>query len=285
MWEMWFMAITQPPSAGIFSPSIHSCLVAVSSVGLTIATTNDHAHPRRSFSFRTLTTTTPFTRPLVTVQEQTTDAAGRIVVVTTPGYALLIPVKDGRNAKTRLGVGEDGERAELMAAFARDAITAATGVPGITVYVVGDPDALVEILDGLQVTVLPDEGDGQLNLALIRAARRLAQPDLGTAALLADLPCLRTGDLEAAFDDGQDRRFVADAAGTGTTLLIAPPGNELDPHFGLGSAAAHLASGARAVETPLTSLRLDVDTTDDLEVALRFGVGVHTAKVASRRSE
>ena len=47
--------------------------------------------------------------------------------MTTPGnpqeYALLIPVKDGRTAKSRLGVGDDGERAHLMAAFARDAIT------------------------------------------------------------------------------------------------------------------------------------------------------------------
>src|SRR5689334_4373544 len=239
MWEMWFMAITQPPSAGIFSPSIHSCLVAVSSVGLTIATTNDHAHPRRSFSFRTLTTTIPFTRPLVTVQEQTTEAAARIVVVTTPGYALLIPVKDGRRAKTRLGVGKDDERAQLMAAFARDAITAATGVDRLAVHVVGDPEALVELLDGLEVTVLPDEGEGQLNQALARAAARITRPGLGTAALLADLPCLHAEDLAAALADGTDRRFVADAAGTGTTLLIAPPGTELDPRFGPGSAEAH----------------------------------------------
>jgi len=258
--------------------------VAVNRVGFTIATARDQAHPRLSFSFRTLTTTTPFAR-LVTVQEQTTDAAGRIVVVTTPGYALLVPVKDGRTAKSRLGVGEDGDRAQLMAAFARDAITAATGLPGISVYVVGDADALQETLDGLPVTVLADEGDGQLNLALSRAAHQVARPDLGTAALLADLPCLRTADLGAAFSDGDDRRFVADAAGTGTTLLIAPPGSELDPRFGSGSAAAHAASGARAVAGALTSLRLDVDTTEDLAAALEFGVGVNTARIASGRLE
>ena len=203
--------------------------------------------------------------------------------MTTPGYALLIPVKDGRRAKTRLGVGDDNERARLMAAFARDAITAATGIDGLEVHVVGDPDALGEVLEGLEVTVLPDEGEGQLNRALARAAARISRPELGTAALLADLPCLRTEDLEAALGDGADRRFVADAAGTGTTLLIAPPGTELDPRFGPGSAAAHLASGARALSGALESLRLDVDTTEDLEAALRFGVGVHTAKIASGR--
>ena len=202
--------------------------------------------------------------------------------MTAPEYALLIPVKDARTAKSRLGVGDDRERAQLMEAFARDAITAATAVPGVQVYVVGD-DALHAVLEGLEVTVLPDEGEGQLNRALSRAAARLARPDLSTAVLLADLPCLRTIDLEAALADGADRRFVADAAGTGTTLLVVPPGEDLDPRFGPGSARAHLEAGGRALTAPLASLRLDVDTTDDLEAALRFGVGVHTAKVASGR--
>ncbi|WP_221176381.1 2-phospho-L-lactate guanylyltransferase [Nocardioides marmorisolisilvae] len=198
-------------------------------------------------------------------------------------YALLIPVKDGRTAKSRLGVGDDGERAQLMAAFARDAISAAAAVPGTAVHVVGDEAALAEVLDGLEVTVLPDEGEGQLNRALSRAAERLARPDLAIAVLLADLPCLRTADLASALSDGHDRRFVADAAGTGTTLLVAPAGSTLDPRFGPGSAAAHRQSGARPLDAELASLRLDVDTTDDLEAALRFGVGVHTAKTASGR--
>ena len=203
--------------------------------------------------------------------------------MTSSGYALLIPVKDGRAAKTRLGVGDSRERAQLMAAFARDAITAATQVDDVEVHVVGDERALRELLNGLPVDVLPDEGEGDLNRALARAARRVAGPERGVAVLLADLPCLRAADLASAFAAGTDRRFVADAAGTGTTLLISTAGSELDPRFGAGSARAHAASGARALTEPLESLRLDVDTTDDLETALRFGVGVSTAKVASGR--
>jgi 2-phospho-L-lactate guanylyltransferase len=101
--------------------------------------------------------------------------------------------------------------------------------------------------------------------------------------MLADLPCLRTPDLETALSQAaaQGRRaFVADAAGTGTTLLAAPAGVELDPRFGPGSAAAHAASGAHAITGPLASLRLDVDTTDDLDRALRLGAGPETAQVA-----
>jgi len=215
------------------------------------------------------------------VQQQTTDAAARIDDVTTPGYALLVPVKDGGSAKTRLGVGEDGQRGRLMAAFARDSILAAQQCSAVEVFVVGDATGLSGLVDELAVTLVPDEGDGDLNRALRRAGLRIERPDRGLAVMLADLPCLRTADLEAAFATVSRRSFVADADGTGTTLLVAPAGQDLDPRFGTGSAAAHRDSGAVEIGQELISLRRDVDTTADLEAALRYGVGVHTAQVAS----
>jgi 2-phospho-L-lactate/phosphoenolpyruvate guanylyltransferase len=200
--------------------------------------------------------------------------------VTTPRFALLVPVKDGRGAKTRLGVVGDDQRASLMAAFARDALDAARRTPLVEVYVVGDSEALRPIVAGTGTPVLPDEGEGDLNLALRRAARRVTKPGRGIAVMLADLPCLHTEDLEAALAH-EGRGFVADSAGTGTTLLLAPAGTELDPRFGVGSARAHADSGATPVAGDLASLRLDVDTTGDLEAALRFGVGVHTARATA----
>lgn len=198
--------------------------------------------------------------------------------MTTPRFALLVPVKDGHGAKTRLGPVGDDRRAALMAAFARDALTAALRSPLVDVHLVGDPAALREIAEDLVVPILPDEGDGDLNRALRRAAARVQREDRGVAVMLADLPCLRTVDLETALRQ-PGRVFVADAAGTGTTLLIAPPGVDLDPRFGTGSAARHAASGAEPATGDLTSLRLDVDTTDDLEAALRLGVGTNTDAV------
>lgn len=194
--------------------------------------------------------------------------------MTTRPYALLVPVKDGRGAKSRLGVGDASRRTALMAAFARDALVAASASDLVEVYVVGDPASAA----GLPVTVLPDQGAGDLNRALARAAETLTRPDRGVAVLLADLPCLRTEDLDDAIKTAAGRRaFVADAAGTGTTLLLAPAGTALDPRFGPGSATAHTASGAVAIEDRLESLRLDVDTTADLAAALRLGVGRSTA--------
>jgi 2-phospho-L-lactate/phosphoenolpyruvate guanylyltransferase len=204
--------------------------------------------------------------------------------VTTPRFTLLVPVKDGRGAKTRLGeVGAAG-RAALMAAFARDAITAAVGTPLVEVHVVGDADTLPALVAGLGVGIVPDEGAGDLNGALTAAAVRVARPERGLAVMLADLPCLSTEDLESALDRALasgGRRFVADSAGTGTTLLVAPPGAALDPRFGPDSARAHLSSGAGPIEDPLSSLRLDVDTTADLDRALHLGVGPHTAQVVA----
>jgi 2-phospho-L-lactate guanylyltransferase len=203
--------------------------------------------------------------------------------VTTPRFTLLVPVKEGADAKTRLEAVGSAGRADLMAAFARDAIAAAHATSLVEAYVVGDATALGPVLEGLDVTVLPDEGRGDLNRALAVAARRVSRPDRGTAAMLADLPCLLTADLEAALVEALDsggRRFVADADGTGTTLLVAAAGLDLDPRFGPGSAAAHVASGAVPLTGDLFSLRLDVDTSDDLERAIAFGVGPNTAPVA-----
>jgi 2-phospho-L-lactate/phosphoenolpyruvate guanylyltransferase len=211
------------------------------------------------------------------VQEESTDAAARIVVVTTPRFALLVPVKDGGGAKSRLGGLGPADRTELMAAFARDAISAARQTPLVTVHVVGDAVALAPLAAELDVAVIPDEGGGDLNRALRHAAVQVAAPDSGVAVLLADLPCLLTADLEIALQRS-GRAYVADSAGTGTTLLIAPAGTELDPHFGASSAEGHAATGATPIAGELASLRLDVDTSEDLASALRLGVGPHTAR-------
>jgi 2-phospho-L-lactate guanylyltransferase len=200
--------------------------------------------------------------------------------VTTPAFTLLVPIKDTRDGKSRLGSVGDERRRSLMAAFARDALTAAGLSTLVTVYVVGDASTLDDVLDGLAVPVLPDRGDGSLNRALAHAAAEVAEPGRGVAALLADLPCLRHGDLDEALASTWHhggRTFVADAEATGTTLLAACPGQALDPRFGAGSAQRHRESGATELTGDLASLRRDVDTTADLAAALRFGVGAFTA--------
>ena len=163
----------------------------------------------------------------------------------------------------------------MAAAFAADVVTAALASPAVDeVFVVTDEP---EFRPGGAI-LLPDEGEGDLNRALQRAASRVRAdtPGRPLAALCADVPCLRADDLTAALQwQGSRRWFVADADGSGTTLLAAL--DELDPHFGPGSAARHASSGATALTAPLTSLRRDVDTVEDLALARTLGVGNATA--------
>jgi 2-phospho-L-lactate guanylyltransferase len=197
-------------------------------------------------------------------------------------FALLVPVKALTLAKSRLAVTGLQDREALMRAFALDAIAAAVRSPAVAqVHVVTDDPGFE--LDG--VRRLPDEGDGDLNRALHHASLRvrLDDPDLAVAAMCADLPSLRTEDLTDALSAGLTPRwFVADADGTGTTLLAAGPGVGLEPHFGAGSAHRHEASGAAPVRAELATLRRDVDTEHDLAAARDLGVGVHTDRVLHR---
>lgn len=191
-------------------------------------------------------------------------------------FALLVPVKALDRAKSRLGVDPE-HRVELMRAFAADAVAAARRSPRVERICVVSSEPL-----DLDVEVLADEGDGDLNRALRHAERqvRLSDPRRGVAAMCADLPALRTEDLTEALSSGLSPRwFVADAAGSGTTLLAAGPGVELEPHFGTGSAARHEQSGAAPLHAELTTLRADVDTDVDLDRARTLGLGRHTRAV------
>ncbi len=191
-------------------------------------------------------------------------------------FALLVPVKTLTLAKSRLEVAGHDEREPLMRAFALDAITAAARCAAVAqVYVVTDERGF-EVEGAVR---LDDEGDGDLNRALHHASRRvrLLDPSLGVAAMCADLPSLVPDDLATALDAGlAPRWFVADASGSGTTMLAAGPGMELDPHFGDHSAYRHEQSGATPVRVEVPTLRQDVDTETDLAAARQLGVGVHT---------
>jgi len=198
-------------------------------------------------------------------------------------FALLMPVKTLTLAKSRLNVSQPGQRKPLMRAFALDAIAAASRAKGVAqVYVVTDEPGF-EVDDAVR---LPDEGDGDLNRALHHASARvrLLDPLMAVAAMCADLPSLHPDDLDAGLAAGLTPRwFVADASGSGTTLLAAAPGVDLDPHFGVGSARRHEESGARPVRAEVRTLRMDVDTGADLAAARRMGIGEHTMRVLESR--
>ncbi len=204
-------------------------------------------------------------------------------------WTLVIPLKPLVRAKSRLSdTADDAVRPGLALAFAQDTVAAVTACACVgDVVVVTDDARAGRELTALGARIIPDTPAAGLNAALAHAAAvvRSERPDTALAALNADLPALRSAELARVLAAAGEfpRAFLPDAAAIGTTLLSAAPGTPLQPAFGNASRARHTASGA--VELTLAdvdSVRLDVDTGDDLRAALALGVGPRTAAAASR---
>ena len=200
-------------------------------------------------------------------------------------WSVVVPAKRLALAKTRLRPLTDGapvEHADVVLALLADTVAAALDCPRVErVLVVTDDPAAAETVRALGAGTVADEPDEGLNPALVHGARSTGAA--AVAALSSDLPALRPEELAAALDAAgtAPRCFVADAEGTGTTLLTAV-GVPLDPRFGAGSAAAHRASGAVPLAGTWPGLAADVDTEAALRRALALGVGPATTSVAAR---
>lgn len=191
-------------------------------------------------------------------------------------WVVVIPVKRLAEAKTRLRPASAAAgllHEDLVLALASDTVRAAVACPVVAEVIVVTEDPLASrVLAGLGARVVPDRPAAGLNPALARVAGRVA--DRPVAALTADLPALRPQELADALRTVNHRPgFVADAAGTGTTLLAAPTGAAFSPRFGPDSAARHAAAGARQLTGTWPGLRRDVDTGADLAHAQALGLG------------
>jgi 2-phospho-L-lactate guanylyltransferase len=206
-------------------------------------------------------------------------------------WSVVVPAKRLVAAKTRLtpltaALGRDlpDGHQELVLALLADTVAAARESPavGLVLVVTDDPRAAA-VVTGLGARTIGDGPDSGLNAALAHGARTVGGGPV--AALSSDLPALRPAELTAALQAAAavPRAFVADAQGSGTTLLAAR-GGDLAPRFGPGSAAAHAAGGAVSLPGNWPGLRQDVDTPADLDVARRLGVGERTAGFLSATS-
>jgi 2-phospho-L-lactate guanylyltransferase len=193
-------------------------------------------------------------------------------------WTVVIPIKHTDHGKSRLSVPGVG-RTALARAIALDTIAAAAGAA--RVVVVTSDQAVAELARALDVRVVPDPGGG------IDAAVAAGIPDAGfRAALLGDLPALRTADLDAALHEAEStsRAVVADAEGTGSTLVTASAGVPWASAFGAGSLARHVALGCVRLAIPdAPTLRRDVDTVEQLEAAAALGLGPRTSAVVGAR--
>ncbi|MGC5171845.1 2-phospho-L-lactate guanylyltransferase [Micromonospora sp. DT81.3] len=209
------------------------------------------------------------------------------------GWTVLVPVKPSVLGKSRLAV-DAVDRVAIARAVALDTIAAAAACEAVerVVVVTDDAGLVLQAADipGLRfveetpsaaeaLTLPPTVLAGGLNGAIARGAAAVGE-GMPRAALLGDLPALRSEDLAAALSAAAivDRGVVADAEGTGSTLVTARAGIPWSSAFGEGSFAAHLALGFAALPVPEDStLRRDVDTADQLAQATALGLGRRTA--------
>lgn len=203
------------------------------------------------------------------------------------GWCLVVPVKLLHLAKSRLSTDPE-VRAALALAFAADTVAAALRAPSVVdiVVVTDDPTAAAFLRD-LGAEVVSDQPDAGLNPALRHGAAHAAarHPQCGVGALSADLPALKSGDLENALQRAANVgvAVVPDVDGTGTTAYLVTAGQKFEPAFGRDSLNAHLRAGAIAVPAAdLPTLRRDVDTRADLNAAFALGLGPHTMAALHR---
>lgn len=198
-------------------------------------------------------------------------------------WAVVIPVKPAAHGKSRLAVpGID--RVALARAIALDTIAAAVACDAVErVIVVSDDGGLVmQAFDIPGLRFVP-EGDARGLDAAVAEGMSAIGDGMPRAALLGDLPALRPGDLADALRlaASVDRGVVADAEGTGSTLVTARAGVGWESAFGADSFAKHVALGCAPLSIAGSStLRRDVDDASQLEAAAALGLGPRTAALA-----
>jgi 2-phospho-L-lactate/phosphoenolpyruvate guanylyltransferase len=192
----------------------------------------------------------------------------------------VLPVKRFAAAKQRLAPGMGStHRAELAAAMLEDVLEAIGAARSIerTIVVTSEPRA-VELASATGAEVVPDPDEGGHSGAALAGIARAQQLGAERVVLLPiDCPLLEPRELERLLT-GMPERYVAivpDRHGTGTNALALSPPDAIEPAFGEGSCARHVAS-ARDASLPfgveeLPSLALDLDTPADV-VALTMAL-------------
>lgn len=202
-----------------------------------------------------------------------------------PGWAVVVPVRGGPLAKSRLDLPV-GTREALADAFARDTVAAllATGAVADVLVVTGDAEVAAWASGiGAQVVDDPSRGLDAAVEAGVSAAVSAGPRDV--AVVLGDHPALRAEEVDTALAAAavHGRAVLPDLDGTGTALLTTRSATAPGPTaFGPGSAGAHAGIGHTVLHLDVPGLRTDVDDAASLARATQLGLGAATRAVLER---
>lgn len=185
------------------------------------------------------------------------------------GASFVVLAKEVRSAKTRL-TDDRSLAARVALELARRTVSAALDATcaGTVLVVTSDPQIADESI-GLGAVVVPEGQPVGINSAAALGRRRAlsSNPGAPVVILVADLPQLRSAELDSVVAEHAERRtplYVEDHLGEGTTCLVHGPRDLVGLAFGSASARMHRKLGYAAALRPMAGLRRDLDTAEDL---------------------
>lgn len=197
-------------------------------------------------------------------------------------WCAVVPQKALATAKGRLELDPRDRRvlAEAMLHDTLDAVAATASVSHVLVLL--DQPGDLGAHPAWEVVSAPGLGlNGSIARGVREVRRRFARH--GVVVVPGDLPALDPHELETCLERAacHPRGYLPDLAGTGTTILTATGGAPVRPAYGVGSARAHAAGGARLIDpSGVDSVRTDVDDLGSLAAALALGCGPRTTACA-----
>lgn len=193
--------------------------------------------------------------------------------------ALLLPIKDLRNAKQRLaGVLRPEERLALAQAMLADTVRAVRGVERADkIFVITNYEPMMAAAKQYGWELLREDQQISESASVDFASRLCAER--GITALLRlplDLPLVQPADIDDLLTiecAAPATVMVPSRDGTGTNAILRTPPTLFRSHFGPNSFAKHHSeaeqAGARIIVRRNERLEMDVDDEPDLRALLR----------------
>src|SRR5437762_11027412 len=165
--------------------------------------------------------------------------------------ALLLPIKDLRNAKQRLAAFlTPEERLDLAQAMLTDTVRAIQGVNcAEKIFIVTNYDPAINIAEANGWEVILEEQQISESASVDAASRHCFERGITSVLRLPlDLPLVESRDIDevlAVECTAPALVIVPSRDGTGTNAILRTPPTLFPSHFGSGSFAKHCAEAAR----------------------------------------
>ncbi len=194
----------------------------------------------------------------------------------------IIPVSRFSQAKTRLTPSLTPlERENLLKSMLKDVINTIKDCVDEVVVISSDKDVL-DYVRVLNVVCLTEEGETDLNGALMQAVKWCSQHANQVLIIPSDIPLIRKSQAEEMVElSDKWPVIIAPAKGGGTNALLIPT-KGVDMKFGDCSFFEHLKeaekAGLHSYVYDSFYLSLDVNTSEDLGEIMIHGFGTETRK-------